>query len=153
MKIIFFLLIFSQCAFAQTPKPFKTCSKTVNYTVDDYVLRKKVGMDLHIPVSNPSYFGGVNALKKIFAANPIDNSIYMFRTSICFVVNCKGQIGDFQFLVDGKVEERQKQVLDKVKKMSGIWKPAISKDGKPVDSYQVITLTTKGSEIIDVEYR
>jgi len=151
--LLFFLVIFSNYCFAQDLKPFKTCTKTVNYTVDDWVLRKKVGMDLNIPDCNPSYNGGVDELKNFFRANAIEDSIYLFRTAISFVVNCKGQIGDFQFLHEGKVESRQEQVLAVVKKMPRKWKPAISKEGNPVDSYQIIIITTKSSKIIDVEYK
>jgi len=155
MKILlFFSVILSQYCFAQTPKPFKTCSKTVNYTVDDWELRKKAGMDLSIPVVNPSYVGGVDELKKIFAANSIDDSPYIYRTFISFVVNCKGQIGNFQFMNDAKADKQQQQALNQileiVKKMPRKWKPAISKEGNPVDSYQIIKLTIRGSKIIDV---
>ena len=157
MKIhAFLLVILCQFCFAQSPKPFKTCGKTVTYTVDDWQLRKKVGMDLNIPVSNPIYVGGVKELMKYFKANSIDDSPYTFRTFIHFVVNCKGQIGDFQILLDGKGNIKQElldQVLYRSKKMPRKWKPAISKEGKAVDSYQMITLTIKGSKIIDVEYK
>jgi len=152
MKIFFYLfLITSQIGFAQQSKPFKTCSKTVNYAVDDLVLRKKVGMDLKVPVSNPTYFGGTQALKSFFAANPIDDSIYIFRTLIGFVVNCKGEIGNMEIISDAK-DDKVQQALTVAKKMPR-WKPAISEKGKPIDSYQVITLTVKGSQIIDVEYK
>ena len=116
---LFFLVIFSQYCFAQSSKPFKTCSKTINYTVDDWVLRKKVGMNLNIPLSNPRYKGGVKELTKYFAANPLNNSETLFRTFIGFVVNCKGQVGDFQILSDGKGEllTLSEQVLEIVKKI------------------------------------
>jgi len=151
--LFFFLVIFSNYCLAQNQNPFKTCTNKVYYTVDDWVLRKKVGMDLNFPDCSPTYDGGVEELKKFFRANSIDDSIYLFRTAISFVVNCKGQVGNFQFLYEGKADSRQEQVLDLVKKMPRKWKPAISKEGKPVDSYQIIILTTKGSKIIDVEYK
>lgn len=153
MKIHLCLFIMlAQYCFAQSPKPFKICGKTINYTVDDWVLRKKVGMDLNIPASNPSYDGGVKELEKFFKANSIDDSIYMFRTLISFVVNCKGQLGDFQ-LMNNEKDLLQEQVLEIVKKMPRKWKPAISKEGKPVDSYQIITVTVRGSEFLNAEYK
>ena len=57
MKKLLFLLVFlSQYGFTQNPKPFVTCSKKILYTVDDLQLRKKVGLDLDFPLSNPTYF-------------------------------------------------------------------------------------------------
>jgi hypothetical protein len=156
-SLLCFFVILSQHCFAQNPKPFKTCNKTVDYTVDDWQLRKKVGMDLTIPVSNPSYIGGAEELKRFFKANSIDNSPYLFRTFIGFVVNCKGQLGNFQFIIDKKGDEQREQALEQVldiaKKMPLKWKPAISKEGKPIDSYQIIALTIRGSDIIEVEYK
>lgn len=153
MKIfLFFFVIFSQYCFAQSQKTFKPCSKTINYTVDDWMLRKKVGMDLTIPLSNPRYVGGVEELTKYFAANPINDSDYGFRTFIGFVVNCKGEVGNFQIVSEGRGDLRE-QVLEKVKKMPQKWKPAISKEGKPVDSYQIIILTLAKGKFTYVEYR
>lgn len=153
MKIfVCFFVILSQCCFAQNPKPFKTCSKNIHYAVDDWVLRKKAGMDLSIPLSNARYAGGAEALLNDFNAHSIDESIYTFRTAIYFVVNCKGQIGNFQ-IVDDVHDDLVNQVFEVVKKMPQKWKPAISKEGKAVDSYQVITLTVKSSKIIDVQYK
>ena len=114
-------------------------------------------MDLSIPVSNPNYVGGIEELKKFFKANSIDDSIYIFRTFISFVVNCKGQIGNFQIMSDDAGDAQRKkalnQILDIVKKMPRKWKPAISKEGKPIDSYQIIKLTIRGNKIIEVEYK
>ena len=150
--LICFLLILSQYCFSQKPKPFKTCSKTVNYIVDDWELRKKFGMDLAIPDCNPTYAGGAEELMKFLKANSINESIHIFRASICFVVNCKGQIGNFQ-IVNSPDEDLVKQVFEVIKKMPQKWRPATSKDGKPVDSYQMLTVTVKSSKFLDVYYK
>ena len=154
MKIhLYTFLAISQLCIAQKPKPFKTCAKSITYTVDDWELRKKVGMDLTLPMTNPSYIGGNKELLKFFKANPIQDSDYIFRTFIYFVVNCKGELGDFKFLNYENADESRKQLFEIVKNMPWKWKPAMSKDGKPVDSYQIIKLTTKGGETIDVYYK
>ncbi|PWA05913.1 hypothetical protein [Flavobacterium psychrotolerans] len=152
--LLFFLVILSQYCIAQSPKPFETCRKTITYTVDDWVLRKKVGMDLTIPFSNPKFGGGVEELKKYFKANSLSNS-NTFRILIGFIVNCKGQIGDFQIVSDeiGDLVILSEQVLEIVKKMPRKWKPATSKEGKPVDSYQVIQFTIIKGKFRDVEYK
>lgn len=143
-------VLFSQYCVAQSPKTFKTCSKTVSYTVDDWMLRKKVGMDLAIPLSNPKYEGGVEALTQYFSVRSIDDSDHAFRTFIGFVVNCKGETGDFQIVSEGKGDYRD-QVMEVVKKMPARWKPATSKEGKPVDSYQIIILTVAKGKFTQVE--
>ena len=125
-------------------------SKTVNYTVDDYVLRKKVGMHLNIPASNPSYFGGAEALKNYFAATSLTKR-EMFRIFIGFVVNCKGKVGNFQIVSEGR-SDMHNEVFEIAKKMQR-WKPALSKQGKPVDSYQILTLTIYKENIIDAYYK
>ena len=151
--LLYFILILSQYCFSQKPKPFKTCSKTVNYSVDDWEFRKKVGMDLKIPDCNPSYAGGVEELHKYFKANSVSNS-YTYTSSISFVVNCKGKVGNYQ-IVNGKEDMGiyAEQVLEKVKKMPQRWKPAISKEDKPVDSYQILQFTIVKGKFRDVDYK
>ena len=153
-KLLFLFVLLSQYAIAQNPKPFVTCSKKISYTVDDLDLRKKVGMDLAFPLSNPTYFGGEEALKKYFLTNPLNHS-KTFITIIGFAVNCKGQIGNFLIASNGQGEmlTLSEQVLEIVKKMPQKWKPATSADGKPVDSYQVIQFTIVKGKFRDVYYK
>ena len=153
-KLLFLFVLLSQYAIAQNPKPFVTCSKKISYTVDDLDLRKKVGMDLAFPLSNPTYFGGDEALKKYFLTNPLNHS-KTFITIIGFAVNCKGQTGNFLIASNGQGEmlTLSEQVLEIVKKMPQKWKPATSADGKPVDSYQVIQFTIVKGKFRDVYYK
>ena len=154
MKItLFIFLIISQLGIAQKQKTFKTCANKITYTVDDWELRKKVGMDLNLPASNPEYIGGTKELTKFFNGNQIEDSNYVFRTFIYFVINCKGELGDFKLLKGEDLDVSRKQLLEIAKKMPRKWKPAVSKEGKPVDSYQIIKLTNAGSKITDVQYK
>ena len=125
----------------------------MTYTVDDWELRRKVGMDLNLPLSNPTYIGGVEELTKFFKGNPIDDSNYTFRTFIYFVINCKGELSDFKLLNNENADKRREQLLEIAKQMPRKWKPAVSKDGKPVDSYQIIKLSTAGSKTTDVYFK
>ncbi len=153
-RSLYILLIISQLSIAQKQKTFKTCAKSVVYTVDDWELRKKVGMDLKLPLSNPEYIGGSEELMKFFKGNPIDDSNYTFRTFIYFVINCKGELGDVKLLNSENADTgRRQQLLEIAKHMPRKWKPAISKEGKPVDSYQIIKLSTAGSKTTDVYYK
>jgi hypothetical protein len=153
-KLLFLFVLLSQYGIAQTPKPFVTCSKKISYTVDDLQLRKKVGMDLIFPLSNPTYFGGEEALKKYFLTNPLNHS-KTFRILIGFAVNCKGQLGNFIIANEGEGELTtiESQILEIAKKMPQKWKPATSADGKPVDSYQVIQFTIVKGKFRDVYYK
>lgn len=153
-KILILLLLLSHYCFSQKAKPFKTCSKKIAYTVDDWKLRKKVEMDIAIPFSNPKFSGGAEELIKYFKANSLPNS-NIFRTLISFVVNCEGEVGSFQVLSDSKADKivLDEQVLAIVKKMPRKWKPATTKDGKPVDSYQVLQLTIQNGKFTDVQYK
>ena len=154
MKItLFIFLTISQLSIAQKQKTFKTCAKNVTYTVDDWELRKKVGMDLELPSSNPEYIGGTKELTKFFNGNQIEDSNYAFRTFIYFVINCKGELGEFKLLNGEDSDVSRKQLLEIAKKMPRKWKPAVSKEGKPVDSYQIIKLTNTGSKVTDVQYK
>ena len=153
-KLLFIFVLLSQYGFAQNPKPFETCSKKISYTVDDLNLRKKVGMDLVFPLSNPTYLGGEEALKKYFLTNPLNTS-KTFRTLIGFAVNCKGKLGNFLIASNGEGEllTLSEQVLEIVKKMPRKWKPATSINGKSVDSYQVIQFTIVNGKFRDVYYK
>jgi hypothetical protein len=74
-------------------------------------------MDLVFPLSNPSYFGDEEALKKYFLTNPLNHS-KTFRILIGFAINCKGQLGNFLIANEGEGELTtiEEQILEIVKK-------------------------------------
>ena len=127
------------------------CDSENVYSVDkEFLLKEKVG-ELPVADNNPEFEGGIEALKIYFAENPlIDNKAkdLMFRVSIGFVVNCKGETGNFQILTKGKgeLETFANQVLERVNNMPQNWKPA-KKNGKVVDCYQVLSFTIVGGQL------
>lgn len=153
-KHLFFILIFSQVSLAQEPKPFKTCNKIVNYTVDDLDLRKNVGLNLAFPHTNSYYTGGTEMLKKYFLSKT-PKLTGTFRTLISFVVNCKGQVGNFEVVLknEGVSPTFTNEILEIAKKMPPKWKAATSKEGNPVDSYQVLQFTIVGGRVRDINYK
>ena len=127
------------------------CDSKNVYSVDkEFLLKEKVG-ELPIADNNPEFEGGIEALKSYFAENPLtDNKAkeLVFRVSIGFVVNCRGEAGDFQILTKGKgdLETFANQVLERVNSMPQNWKPA-KKNGKVVDCYQVLSFTVAGGQL------
>jgi len=125
-------------------------SKNVYSVGNEILLKEKVG-ELPIAGNNPEFEGGIEALKSYFAENPLtDNKAkdLVFRVSIGFVVNCKGEAGNFQILTRGKgdLETFANQVLDRVNNMPQNWKPA-KKNGEVVDCYQVLSFTVAGGQL------
>ncbi|GHV34748.1 hypothetical protein FACS1894178_2880 [Bacteroidia bacterium] len=133
------------------------CNNKDVFAVDkEALLNEKVGT-LPVADENPIFEGGIEALKKYFAENPLTDERakdLMFRVSIGFVVNCGGKAGNFQIITKGKgtLETLANQILEKVNKMPQNWKPA-KKNGKAVDCYQVLSFSVLGGELNKVSYR
>jgi hypothetical protein len=116
----------------------------------EFLLKEKVG-ELPLAGTNPEFEGGIEALESYFADNPLTDDKakeLVFRVSIGFVVNCKGEAGNFQILTRGKgeLETFANQVLERVNNMPQNWKPA-TKNGKTVDCYQVLSFTVVGGQL------
>lgn len=131
------------------------CSQTI-YSVDDFLVKEKFG-ELTKPTTNPTFTGGIDELKKYFAANPLTDEKakqMMFRVSIAFVVTCDGKAGNFVIVTKGKgdLATYANQVLAIVNKMPQNWQPA-TLDGKPVDCYQVLSFTATSGQLDKVSYR
>jgi hypothetical protein len=132
------------------------CDKENIYSVDDNLLKAKVGQ-FKKPDINPKYSGGIEKLKAFFADNKLTdkrtNGI-VFRVSIGFVVNCKGETGNLQIVTDGKGDLRElaQQVLEKVKMIPDKWIPATA-NSQNVDSYQVLSFTVVNGTLDKVSYR
>lgn len=133
------------------------CDKDNLYSVDDFLLKEAFGNNYSKPDKNPTFNGGIEKLKQYFAQNSLtdkraQNNI--FRVSIGFMVNCNGQIGDFQIITKGKgdLKELSNQVLDIVNKMPNDWKPA-EKNGQQVDCYQILNFSVMQGGLDKVTYR
>lgn len=131
------------------------CSQTM-YSVDDFLVKEKFG-EIAKPTTNPTFMGGLDELKKYFAANPLTDEKakqMMFRVSIAFVVTCDGKAGNFVIVTKGRgdLATYANQVLAIVNKMPQNWQPA-TVDGKPVDCYQVLSFSPTSGQIDRVSYR
>ena len=131
------------------------CSESI-YSVDDFLLKEKIGKKKK-PSKNPIFKGGINELKKYFAANPLKDegaAQSLFKVRIAFVVNCEGKAGNFEIISKGRGElaTYANQVLEIANGMPKDWEPAIAK-GKEVDCYQVLSFTVLGGSLDKVNYR
>jgi hypothetical protein len=131
------------------------CSQTM-YSVDDFLVKEKFGVIAN-PTTNPTFNGGLDELKKYFAANPLtDEKVtqLIFRVSIAFVVTCEGKAGNFVIVTKGRgdLATYANQVLAIVNKMPQKWQPA-TVDGKAVDSYQVLSFSPTSGQLDKVSYR
>ena len=133
----------------------KPCKEKI-YSVENTLLEEKFG-DLSEPKTGPTFTGGIEELKKYFAANPLTDEKaknMFFMVHIGFLVNCEGKAGNFVVISHGKgeLEKYANQVLEIVSKMPQQWQPAIVKR-KPVDCYQVLSFSVKNGQLDAVSYR
>lgn len=131
------------------------CSQTM-YLVDDFLAKEKFG-ELSKPTTTPTFTGGLDELKKYFAANPLtDEKVKesIFRVSIAFMVNCEGKAGNFIIVTKGRgdLATYANQVLAIVNRMPQNWQPA-TVDGKTVDCYQVLSFSVSRGLLDKVSYR
>ena len=131
------------------------CSQSM-YAVNNFLVKEKFG-ELAEPTTNPTFTGGLDALKKYFIANPLTDekaTQMIFRVSIAFVVTCDGKAGNFVIVTKGKgdLATYANRVLAIVNKMPQNWQPA-TVDGKPVDCYQVLSFTAASGQLDKVSYR
>jgi len=133
------------------------CDSRIIYSVDDLLLKAKVGSTLTAPHHNPAFTGGVGELKKYFAAHPLSDEKakqLIFRVHIGFLVTCDGKAGNFIIVSQGHgdMETYANQILAIVNKMPQSWEAA-TKNNKPVDSYQILSFTVSGGALDKVSYR
>lgn len=133
------------------------CDKDNVFSVDDFLLKDAIGSNYSKPDKNPSFNGGIEKLKEYFVLNPLTDKRaqnIIVRVSIGFIVNCNGQIGNFQIVTKGKGElkELANQVLEIVNEMPVDWIPA-EKDGQKVDCYQILNFTVMQGSLEKVTYR
>jgi hypothetical protein len=126
-------------------KQVDICNKNDIFSVENFLLKEAIREETQTPDSNPKPIKGTEILKEYFSKNPLkderaQNS--MFRVAIGFVVNCKGEAGNYFIASKGKgdLEELANQVLEIVNNLDIKWIPA-QKAGKKVDSYQIYSFT------------
>ncbi|MCR4827999.1 MAG: hypothetical protein K5864_00880 [Bacteroidales bacterium] len=132
------------------------CNTAEVYSVEDDQLVEAVGK-FKSPKKAPTYEGGLPMLRNYLANKKIQDERMkdrIFRVKIAFMVNCQGEVGNWQVISKGKGElfEFANIVEGVVKTLPGKWEPAKDKKGKPVDCWQYIVLTVKSGSLTNCAY-
>lgn len=119
------------------------------WAVDDYVLSQKKG-EHPMPDVKPEYEHGKQALYDYFAEENFDSD-KTFTISIGFLVNSKGQAGNFEVLTKHSPENQQivEEVLAITKYLPSFWLPA-KVNGRYVDCYQVLNIMVHNGDVVKV---
>lgn len=133
------------------------CNEEIQYAVEkEGLLTDRIG-EKPEPDENPGFLAGSLALEHYFSQHPLTDKRAKnatFRVVIAFVVDCKGNAGNFMIISKGKgvAETLANQVLERVNEMPQKWTPAL-KHGRPVDCYQVLSFTVSDGKLDKVLYR
>ena len=136
---------------------FNLCNPKELFSVDDKQLAEAVG-NFKRPKSNPSYKGDKTALRNYFLNCPLTDSRAkerLFRVRIGFMVNCKGEAGQWTLLTKGKGElnEFSNMVLEIVRNMPQKWIAATDKKGNAVDCWQILEFTVSNGLLTNANYK
>lgn len=136
---------------------FNPCNSAAVFSVDDKQLAEVVG-NFKSPKKNPEYVGGKSDFRNWFLKNPLTDERAkdrLFRVRLAFMVNCKGEVGQWQVISKGKGElfEFANIVLELVKTMPHNWSPATDRKGNPVDCWQIMEFTVSNGVLTNGNYR
>jgi hypothetical protein len=135
---------------------FEPCENQNLYAVNNVLTNQQLA-NLPQPDNSPEFGGGLEELKKFFADKKITDKKAKkttFKVSIAFLVNCKGQAGNFLVVSEGQgnLNEYANQVLEITKKMPQNWLAAKKADNK-IDCYQVLDFTIVKGQLNQVTYK
>ena len=136
---------------------FLICDPANVFAVSDRQLLEAVG-DLKQPKKLPTYSSGINGLRAYFSARTLTDpraKDRLFRVRIGFLINCKGEAGQWQLINNnrGELNEFANMVLDIVKKMPNKWTPATDRKGNPVDCWQILEFTISNGSLTNANYK
>lgn len=145
-------------SFSQENNTFTICNNNSIFAVDNYLLETIISEKSKEPKKSPEFSeNGVTDIKNIFekkslATDDADNTV--FRSHIAFIVNCKGEVGNFQILSknENNIHLLEEKLLLIVKANLTTWIPAVYK-GENVDCYQVLVFTVLNGNITNVFYK
>ena len=148
---------FEEDAAALAADTFTVCDKDNVFSVEDKQLWNFVGK-LKTPKKNPTYTDDIGKLRTWLQNKPLTDERAkerLFRVRIGFLVNCKGEAGQWQILNRGKGElnEFAEMVLDIVKELPQRWVAAEDKKGNKVDCWQLLEFTVSNGTFINVNYK
>lgn len=133
------------------------CNSEQVYSVADDQLAEAVGK-FKTPKQMPAYVGGAREMRIYLARQKLTDERMrdrIFRVKIGFMVNCNGEVGNWQVISKGRGELKEFGliVLDTVKMLPGKWVPAKDKKGEPVDCWQYIVFTVNNGELTNCSYK
>lgn len=136
---------------------FAPCDASAIYSVDDKQLAEAVG-NFKQPKNNPTYKGDKATFRTWFLNNPLTDpraKDRLFRVRLAFMVNCKGEVGQWRVISKGKGElfEFANIVLELVKTMPHNWNPATDRKGNPVDCWQIMEFTVSNGVLTNANYK
>ena len=152
-----FTIIFLN-SFSQEKNNFSLCNENKIFSVDNYLLKNTILTKINEPKSSPDYLeNGLTGIKNIFekkSLETVDADNTVFRSHIAFIVNCKGESGNFQILSknESNIHLLEEKLLLIVKANLSTWTPAVYK-GENVDCYQVLVFTVLNGNITNVFYK
>lgn len=136
---------------------FSPCDQSLIFSVDDKQLAEAVGNYKH-PKKNPAYMGDKSTFRSWFLNNSLTDERVknrLFRVRLAFMVNCKGEVGQWKVISKGKGElyEFANIVLEFVKTMPHNWTPATDRKGNPVDCWQIMEFTVSDGNLTNGNYK
>jgi hypothetical protein len=142
---------------ALTENTFTICDSKNVWSVEDKLLAEAIG-NYKKPKKGPTYKGDKATMRSWFLTHPLTDErakSRLFRVHIAFMVNCKGEVGQWQVISKGKGElfEFANMVLDLVKTMPQNWIPATDKKGNPVDCWQKLEFTVSNGVLTNADYK
>ncbi|OFX26818.1 MAG: hypothetical protein A2033_11395 [Bacteroidetes bacterium GWA2_31_9] len=156
--VIILLIIFSFNCYSQENSTFTICNKDHIFSIDNYLLKNIISDKIKEPKKSPEYINnGLSGIKSLFEKKSIESSEAdntVFRSHIAFIVNCNGEIGNFQIISknENNIKLLEEKLLLLVKENLSTWTPAENKKEK-VDCYQVLVFTVLNGNITNVFYK
>jgi hypothetical protein len=125
-KVYFFGLIVLLFAGFKTDDDFKLCNPDKIYATKDYLYADTYFKDYEKVNHVPKYRGGIDSIQSFFDSTVVltgDEARIIAKYHITFIVNCKGELGKFEY--KSKPLPGYEKVLNACKKMPN-WIPAQS---------------------------
>ncbi|MCR5191703.1 MAG: hypothetical protein K6D59_00225 [Bacteroidales bacterium] len=136
---------------------FDICNEGSIWSVDDKQLAESIG-EYPRPKKSPTYKGNKEALRNWFLNHPLTDDRAkerLFRVRLGFLVNCKGEAGQWRVISKGKGElfEFANMVKELVETLPQNWEPATDKKGNPLDCWQILEFTVSDGILTNANYK
>jgi len=141
----------------ETQDDVQPCFPESVWSVDDEQLAAAVG-EFKKPKKSPTYIGGKTPLRNYYLNHPLTDERVkdrLFRVRIGFLVNCNGEVGQWQIInkSTGELYEMATVVLETAKTLPARWEPAEDKKGNKVDCWQILEFTVSNGILTNANYK